>query len=100
MIILESIAFNHEPGSTRDAQNIRRNRMNPVIVPEWQSTGRVRESLAAYAMERTRGQTLTVKATFRRQSPSVQSVAVRTSSAPPSGTRSLPQIALRIEQAL
>src|SRR5512139_820452 len=81
MITLESIAFNHDTTSAhRDALNIRRNATQTISVPEWRrgATVNAEDCLAAYALTPTRGQTLTVRATFRRNEATLSSIRVRT----------------------
>ncbi len=85
---LESIAFNHDPGSaTTDALNIRKNKSDDCIVPEWRNiplvlTVNPEDCPVAYAIEETRGRVLTVRATFRRLDRSLSSVLIRTSNPP------------------
>ena len=58
-ICLESVTLNHNPTSnTSDALNIRKNRNEDVVVPEWQKAKQA--SPAAYI----RNKTITVKAVF------------------------------------
>ena len=77
---LEAIAFNHDPTSaTRDALNIRRNARQFVAVPEWRRGARFHpeDSVAAYAISATAGQTITIHANFTRGDPGLTSVEVR-----------------------
>ncbi len=81
MITLESIAFNHDTSTAhRDAISIRRNASTTVTVPEWRrgSTVAAADCPAAYSIEQTRGQTITVRATFRRDDASPSQFRVRT----------------------
>ena len=77
---LEAIQFNHDPSSaTFDAFNIRKNENEVVKPPEWRR-GRNQtpeDSPAAYALFETRGNTLTIKASFSCDDPLVTSVDVR-----------------------
>jgi hypothetical protein len=64
---LEEVMFNHDPSSaTNDALNIRRNETDFVTVPEWRRgiTTTPEDSPAAYAIEETRGKTITIRARF------------------------------------
>lgn len=68
-ISLEAIKFNHDLTSfDRDAFNIRRNREQAVPLPEWRCGVSVNheDSPAAYAIKETEGQTITIKARFKR----------------------------------
>lgn len=75
---LLAIKFNHEPNSaTNDALNIRRNAGQWVNVPEWQQGISVNpeDSPAAYTIATTRGQTITIQASF--SGPSSGSAQIR-----------------------
>jgi hypothetical protein len=77
---LEAIKFNHDPGSaTADALNLRRNATDFVTVPEWRRGISVNpeDSPAAYAIQETLGQTLTIQAQLRATSPKVTSLWIR-----------------------
>lgn len=80
MVVLEAIAFNHDPSSVTDsALNLRRNAATAVTVPEWRR-GVSREpadSPAAYAAARVRGRHLRIRARFKRRTPQLRSVEVR-----------------------
>lgn len=81
MISLESITFNHDAASAdHDALNIRVNASTAVTLPEWRKgvTLNPEDSPVAYALAPTKGHTLTVRATFRRSDPTVNSVTIRT----------------------
>jgi hypothetical protein len=70
-ITLEAIKFNHDSSSaSNDALNLRRNATDFVPVPEWQRGVSVNpeDSPAAYSIQDTQGQTLTIKARFHRDS--------------------------------
>lgn len=64
---LLAIKFNHDTKSfTNDALNIRRNAIEPVVVPEWRrGMSKPEESLAAYAMRETSNNVVTIQAQFR-----------------------------------
>jgi hypothetical protein len=90
---LQAIAFNHDSTSaTTDALSIRRNAAVPVAVPEWQHGGSVAPaaSVAAYAIERTRGRTLTVRARFLSHEVPAPSVEIRAVPLAPPWVPSLP----------
>lgn len=77
---LTSIEFNHDPNSDRnDAINIRKDANEMITVPEWRRGLSLvpSDSLAAYALEPTRGRTLTIRASFVRTDPALRSVQVR-----------------------
>ncbi len=76
---LLAIKFNHDPGSAhRDALNLRRNAMQFLPVPEWQpGLGGPEDSLAAYALEETQGNVLTIQARLRSPEDAGRSVEVR-----------------------
>jgi hypothetical protein len=66
-VILEAIQFNHDRrGATHDAFNIRFNEANAVALPEWRrgATFTAEQCPAAYAINETRGHTLTIRASF------------------------------------
>ncbi|HEV2704607.1 MAG TPA: hypothetical protein VGV59_01705 [Pyrinomonadaceae bacterium] len=66
-VTLLAIKFNHDPTSARnDAFNIRQDVDDFVTVPEWRRgfSVRPRDSVAAYAIEETRGRTITIQAQF------------------------------------
>jgi hypothetical protein len=79
-ILLESIAFNHDPNSAdKDAINLRRNATMFLPVPEWQSGISVDadDSIAAYAIEETKGRTITIRVKLRRTHPAIREIEVR-----------------------
>jgi len=66
-VILKAIQFNHNcTAATHDAFNIRFNETQAVELPEWRRgiTFTPQQSPAAYAINETRGNTLTLKASF------------------------------------
>jgi hypothetical protein len=66
-VSLRSIKFNHDTSAfSKDALNIRRNATTGVSIPEWQNGVSVRheDSRAAYAIRETKGNTLTIQASF------------------------------------
>jgi hypothetical protein len=76
---LDAIKFNHDPSSAnRDALSIRRNAAQLITVPEWQRGVSVNpeDSLAAYALRRVRGNTVTIQASFT-SSTELASVEIR-----------------------
>jgi hypothetical protein len=80
MILLESIAFNHDPsGTSQDAINLRRNASQWIDVPEWRRGLSINpeDSPAAYAVARTAGQPVTIQAVFSCTDPSWTSVEIR-----------------------
>lgn len=77
---LEAIKFNHDPASsTTNALNIRKNAAEFVTVPEWRRAISVlpEDSPAAYAIEETQGNTLTIQANLRRVGGGPKTVEVR-----------------------
>jgi hypothetical protein len=77
---LEAITFNHDPTSaTTDALNIRRNALSAQSVPEWRRGVSLTpgDSVAAYALSETLGNTLTIQATFSRTGQAAGAVEVR-----------------------
>src|SRR5688500_2434146 len=77
---LLAISFNHDQNSvTNDAINIRRNNSEFSGVPEWRAGISVSpaDSAAAYAIEETRGRTLTIQARFTTDEPGLSSAEVR-----------------------
>lgn len=80
MIRVETISFNHDPGSSlHDALNIRRSATTWVTVPEWRRGQCVNpeDSPAAYARDRVRGNPIIVQATFSSDDPRATVVQVR-----------------------
>lgn len=77
---LEAIKFNHDSSSaTTDALNIRRDATSFVSVPEWEkgTSTAPEDSPAAYAIEASQGNTLTVQARFTNLSEDAREVEVR-----------------------
>src|SRR6266545_1096863 len=77
---LEAIKFNHNPNSaTGDALNIRRNASSFVPVPEWTRGIWIKpeDSPAAYAIQETKGHTITVQVQLKRIDPRIASAEVR-----------------------
>lgn len=67
-VLLEAIKFNYDPEAAgTDALNVRKNETTPVAVPEWRRGRNVgpEDSTAVYALEETRGNTLTIQAKFK-----------------------------------
>lgn len=76
---LEAIKFNHDTSRfTADALNIRKQSSGIVRAPEWvrDGTNAPLDSLAAYAINETQGETITIQARFRRTNPALQTVLV------------------------
>jgi hypothetical protein len=79
-LLLESIAFNHDPGSANaDAINLRRNATTFVPVPEWQRgvSAAPEDSVAAYAIDEIQGNTPTIRVRLTRTDPHINEVEVR-----------------------
>ncbi|MDX1615246.1 MAG: hypothetical protein R3300_13110 [Candidatus Promineifilaceae bacterium] len=79
-ITLEAVKFNHDPNyASNDALNIRKNANQFVSVPEWRRGISVNpeDSPAAYAIKETQGNTVTIKARFKRTDPEIQQLEVR-----------------------
>lgn len=80
-VTLDSIKLNHDPSTaTTNAINIRKNATELIQVPEWRAGISVtpEDSRAAYAIEETNGQTLTIQARFRWSGPAAkQAIEVR-----------------------
>lgn len=79
-VVLLAIQFNHDPNSaSTNALNIRKNAVEFVTVPEWRRgvSFNPRDSLAAYALAETFGNTLTIQAKFASDDPEITSVEVR-----------------------
>lgn len=90
-IQLESISFNHDPGGAKaDALNLRGNATAFLPVPEWQRGISIQpgDSVAAYAIEETRGNQLTIRVRLTRTDPRLRAVEVR--AAPAEGRVPLP----------
>ena len=81
-IELLAIRFNHDTASAaRSALNLRLNGQPGTLVdqPEWHvdATGAVQVAPAAYAIEATRGQTITIEAKLVTRTPGLQQAQVR-----------------------
>lgn len=78
-IAISAIQFNHDPASARDsALNIRKNALQVLPVPEWRRAAeQVQDSVAAYSMRDTAGQTIHLRAQFARTNPLLDSVEIR-----------------------
>lgn len=77
---LEAIKFNHDPSSASvDAFNIRRNEKEFVEAPEWRRgiSANPEDSPAAYSLFDTRGNTLTIEASFSCKDAQVDRVEIR-----------------------
>lgn len=80
LLRLEEIKFNHDTAhATTDAFNIRRNETEFVEPPEWRRARSVNpgDSPAAYALYETRGNTLTIQASFSCEGGVLDGVEVR-----------------------
>ncbi|KYK32418.1 MAG: hypothetical protein HXS46_09445 [Theionarchaea archaeon] len=67
-IIIKAIKFNHDPNSaSHDALNIRKNKSQFIDIPEWVhgTTTKAEDSLSAYAIKETQGNTITIQARFK-----------------------------------
>jgi hypothetical protein len=79
-VVLSAVQFNHNANSARNsALNIRRNAFQSVPLPEWRRGVQVEaeHSPAAYSIEDTAGQTITIRAGFARTDLRLASVEVR-----------------------
>jgi hypothetical protein len=79
-VILKAIKFNHDSNAlTHDAITIRRNKTETISVPEWIDGASVNaeDSLAAYAMQETSGQTITIQARFHLVNERASSFEIR-----------------------
>jgi hypothetical protein len=79
-IWIEAVLFNHDQGAaTHDALNLRRSASQQVRLPEWQEGICVRpeDSPAAYSIADTRGNKVTIKASFRSSNPNPHTVEIR-----------------------
>ncbi|NGP89031.1 hypothetical protein [Fodinibius halophilus] len=77
-VTLKAIKFNHDSASSsHDAINIRKSKNQFISVPEWEkgSSSKAEDSLAAYAIKETHGNTITVQARFT--APDIQSAEIR-----------------------
>lgn len=67
-IIIKAIKFNHDPNSaSHDALNIRKNKSQFIDIPEWVygTTTKAEDSLSAYAIKETQGNTIAIQARFK-----------------------------------
>ncbi|HEY5748826.1 MAG TPA: hypothetical protein VIU12_22305 [Chryseolinea sp.] len=79
-IRIKAIKFNHLPGSMNtDALEIRKNKLTAISVPEWVDgiSTLAQDSLVAYAMRETQGNTITIQARFESTDTSNFSVTIR-----------------------
>ena len=79
-VFIEAIKFNHDPASaTADALNIRKNDDDASPFPEWQrgKSFRTEDSVAAYAIAKTLGQTISIKAKFKSNNPALTKIEVQ-----------------------
>jgi hypothetical protein len=79
-IQLDSITFNHDPGSAdTDGLSLRVNADRFLPVPEWQKGVSVRaaDSMAAYALEETRGKTITILVKLTNTDPRLRAAEIR-----------------------
>ena len=79
-VFIEAIKFNHDPASaTADALNIRKNDDEASAFPEWQrgKSFRAEDSVAAYAIAKTLGQTISIKAKFKSNNPALTKIEVQ-----------------------
>jgi hypothetical protein len=79
-VTIDAIQFNHDPNSiTNDAINIRKNISSPVLFPEWQNgiCTVPEDSLAAYCIKETQGNTITIKASFTLSHISSSMISIR-----------------------
>lgn len=84
-VVVDSIRFNHTPGSARlSAINVRRNAGAPVTTPEWRrgQTALPEQSPAVYAIGNVDPRALTVRVALRTDDPSLSAVEVRAIEAP------------------
>jgi hypothetical protein len=77
---IEAVLFNHDQAAaTHDALNLRRNASEEVRLPEWQEGICVRpeDSPAAYSIADTRGNKITIEASFRSSNPNPHKLEIR-----------------------
>jgi hypothetical protein len=75
-VTLEAVIFNHDPAdASTSAINVRRNALFASRIPEWIRSDP--QSDAAYAINPTRGKTITIRAQLRRSGSSPPRVEVR-----------------------
>lgn len=80
MIAIETITFNHDPAAaTHDAINIRKNAGETVHIPEWRRFISVNpeDAPAAYAIEPTKVNTVTILVSLSSTDPGIAFVEVR-----------------------
>jgi hypothetical protein len=83
---LQSIKFNHDAtAATTDALNIRRNATQAVTIPEWQHSisNNSADSLAAYAIRETQGNTISIQAQFQLSESHPLSAQIRATAVTP-----------------
>ncbi len=79
-LVLEEIAFNHDPAAVNhDAVNIRRSASATVQIPEWRRglSTRPEDSPAAYSINDVAGNAITIKARVHSSDPKLKTVEVR-----------------------
>lgn len=77
---LENIQFNHDSTSaSHDGLNLRRNAKKEIILPEWRRGASINpeDAPVAYSIADTQGNTITIKAQFRRTKPEIESLEIR-----------------------
>ncbi len=77
---ITQITFNHDAArATTDAFNIRRNATAFIATPEWQQGTSVdpQDTLAAYSIQGTQGNTITVQTRFQLSTPTALPVEIR-----------------------
>lgn len=87
-IQLEAVVFNHDISSHhRDALNIRWNAAAALLVPEWQRGVSLRptDAVAAYAIDASEGQTISIRARFSTSNPLLRRAQVRAIIGPAAG---------------
>jgi hypothetical protein len=80
MIVVEAITFNHDSdAATHDALNLRRNVSQAVNRPEWRRFISVNpeDSPAAYAIDATKGNAVTIHVVLHSTDPETAFVEVR-----------------------
>ncbi len=79
-VVLQAIVFNHDPASAEtNALNLRKDALEFVNLPEWQRGLSVnpRDSVAAYAINPTHGNTITIQAKLATTDPDPGTIEVR-----------------------
>ena len=77
---LESIQFNHDSNSaSHDGLNLRRNATQTITLPEWRRGASINpeDAPVAYSIADTQGNTITIKAQFRRINSNIESLEIR-----------------------